>query len=416
MYPDLTKKIASLDNTSKNIPSKEYAVGIWAVALTSFFWSCSSLIVFSLLPAFLTDELGASKTKVGLIEGTAIFMMFVSKVFSGVLSDYWRSRKQFIILGSALNVIIKPMFALAISINWVFAARFIDRLSRGIRAAPTDALIADFSPRHKTGISYGIRQSLYTLGAVVGSGIATCCMHLTNNNYRFTFAISTIPALIALLIIIFIVRQPVIGVNPTTGQKIPWKVSDIKFLPLSFWFFLFITSILMLARFSEAFLTLRAKEVGWSIKYLPILFVVNDLVHAAVAIPVGKLADKMNRERLLMYGVSILFLTNLVIINFPTKMGALVGVMMAGLHMGVTHSLLSALVAQFTPSHLRGTAFSLFYIVSGLSVLLGNYFAGAFSDYYGLSGAFKGGAVFTGVVLMILLLKKNKNSFHIVES
>ena len=386
--------------------------GLWGIALTSYFWSCSSLMVFSLLPAFLIDAFGASKTQVGFIEGWAIFMMFVSKVFSGVLSDYLRSRKGLIILGSFLNIIIKPMFAFAGSVMWIFWARFIDRLSRGIRAAPTDALIADFSANKKPGASFGVRQTCYTLGAVSGAALASLIMFLSSHNYRLTFALSIVPAILALLTFVTLVKnQPEVGKDQNSGKVLKWDMRDIKLLPTNFWIFLCATSILMLARFSEAFLSLRAKESGISLVLLPVILVMNELMHSFVALPSGKLADRMNRFSLLLYGIIVLVVTNFVMIFIPNTFGALLGVTLAGLHMGITQPILATLVADSTPPHLRGSAFAIFYCVCGSSVLLGNLIAGRLADYHGLSGAFIGGAFFSSmacIVIAVFILPRTK--------
>jgi predicted MFS family arabinose efflux permease len=262
-----------------------YRASLWGVAWMSFCWSTSSLMVFVLLPMFLSEVLHASKTKIGLIEGVAVFISFVFKIFSGVFSDYIKKRKPLIGIGSFFTVVVKLMFATATTISWVFVARFIDRLSKGIRSAPTDALIADISRPKELGRSYGLRQSLYTLGAVFGSCLAAACMKFSDNNYHTVFVLSTIPAALALLILFTVVKAPPI-VNKAPQTRPTWHIRHVLVLPAAFWGILFITSLLMMARFSEAFMTLRARELGWSLAFLPMIVVIDHMVQAAVAYPI----------------------------------------------------------------------------------------------------------------------------------
>lgn len=375
--------------------------GLWGISWMSFFWSSSSLMVLALLPTFLTEELGASHTKLGIIEGVAIFIAFVSKFLSGILSDIFRTRKPLIAVGSVFTILVKIIFAAASSIGWIFVARSIDRLSKGIRSSPTDALIADLSLKAERGKSYGLRQTMYSMGAVMGSLIAAVFMYYSNNNYRLIFILSAIPATIALIILITVVKQPPIQ-NEVKPKNSRWQLSDIKLLPFSFWKLLFISFILMLARFSEAFITLRAKSIGWFIPLLPLLLLANELIHSAVAYPMGKLADRYSKKTLLLNGIVVLMVTNLVFIQFSSIMGVLIAAMLAGLHMGMTQGLLSTLVAESTPAELRGTAFALYYLSTGTAVLIGNSLAGHLSDTFGTTGPFMGGIIFTSLAAVCL--------------
>lgn len=400
----------TLHNQESPLPEKTIKSGLWGVSWMSFFWSTSSLMVFALIPTFLTEELGASHTKLGIIEGVAIFAAFMSKVFSGILSDIFRTRKPLIAVGSVFTILVKLIFAAASSINWVFLARSIDRLSKGIRSSPTDALIADLSSKVERGKSYGLRQSLYTLGAVVGSFIAVIIMYISGNNYRLVFLLSAIPATIALIILFTVVKQPVIQ-NELKAGGTPWKFSDIKFLPSNFWRLLLLSFVLMLARFSEVFITLKAKTAGWAIALLPLLIIAMKLVHSAVAYPIGKLSDRYPKESLLLNGIITLMLADIVFIQFDSIIGALAGAMLAGLHMGITQGLLSTLIAEAAPAELRGTAFAFYYFSSGAAILLGNSLAGYLSDAIGTHGPFYGGLIFTtiaslGLYYMIRAQKK----------
>lgn len=393
MMPHTAQHNAKSPETSASLlPFGDRA--IWAIGWMHFFWSTSTIMVASLLPTFLTEVLHASHTKVGVLEGVAVALMFASKIISGVLSDVFRTRKPMIAIGSLFGVLVKFMFAAATSYNLVFFAKCIDRLVKGIRSSPTDALIADLSTNQTHGKSYGIRQTLYPLGVVFGSILATGLMVLSGNSYRTVFLLATIPGVVALIILFAFIRQPKIR-HEIPKRTLRWNFRDIKFLSYRFWLLLGVTSILMLARFSEAFLNLQAKSVGWQIAMLPLLFVAYELVHAVVAYPMGKLADKVNRKKLLLVGMSILFIANLILINASTWWGALLGVMTVGLHMGMTQGLLSAMIADEAPADLRGTAFGLYYFCIGGSVMIGNIIAGRLADAFAIQGCFYGGAVFT---------------------
>jgi len=387
-------------------PASSPATGngpLWAVGWMSFFWSTGTIMVASLLPTFLTEVLHASHTKVGILEGVAIALMFASKIVSGVLSDIFRTRKPMIAIGSLFTILTKLMFAAAVSFNFVFLAKCVDRLSKGIRSSPTDALIADLSTNQTHGKSYGIRQTLYPLGVVFGSLLTTGLMILTGNSYRTIFLLATIPGIIALLILLFLIRQPRIQ-HELPKRSLRWNIRDIRFLSFRFWMLLSVTTILMLARFSEAFLNLQAKSVGWQVAMLPLLFVAYELVHAVIAYPMGRLADKVNRKKLLLTGMGVLILANFVLIGAKTWQGALLGATIVGLHMGMTQGLLSAMIADEAPADLRGTAFALYYFFSGGAAMVGNVIAGHLSDTYGIQGCFYGGAVFTTLAVLALFL------------
>jgi len=403
----LTRVISS-DLVSPPV-EKEDNRSLWGLSWMSFCWSTASVMVFTLLPTFLCDVLGASKTALGLIEGIAVFLAFTAKVGAGILSDYWRKRKPLIVWGTFFSIVVKILFATANSVLWVFFAKSFDRLSKGVRSAPTDALIADLSPRHKQGRNYGLRYCLYMLGAVLGGCLAAGGMWLTSNNYRTVFWLSTIPAFIALVILWIVVKEP------NTESLIPsskrnWNWRQALELPPIFWKLLGVSTLLMLARFSESFLTLQAKELGWTLSALPLLMVGYDLVNAGAAWPIGKLADFWDRKVMLFAGISVLILVNLTIIFWQSAAGILIAMLLAGLHMGMTQGLIATLVAENTLPHLRGTAFALYYLTSGFAVLIGNYVAGFLSDHHGSTiGAFKGGLVFSSVAALYLFFVIRKN-------
>lgn len=379
-------------------------VTIKGVAWMSFLWSMSSLMVFSVLPAFLVDELKMGHAHIGMLEGLAISSSFASKFFSGYLSDVMKSRKPIILVGTIMSALCKPLFALCSGTGMMFGARTIDRLSKGVRSAPTDALIADLSESSLYASNFGLRQALYTLGAVTGALVSMIIMLLSQNNYRLVFTLSLLPAFTAIVVLWLYVR-PNPSTHPRSKAQFRFKnirVTDLRQLDTRFWWLMVAFFFLMLARFSEAFLTLKAKEVGWYIAYLPALIVVMDLVHAGIAWPAGKIADRISRVRMLVGGLLLMIAAQVLMAWADSVFTVLIGITLVGLHMGSTQGLLKALIAQSTPAELRGTTFSLFFMVSGLAIFLGNTIAGDLSHRFGLHATFLAGAFFTLIATSIL--------------
>jgi MFS family permease len=380
------------------------AVTIKAVAWMSFLWSLSSLMVFSVLPAFLVDELKMGHSRIGIFEGLAVSVSFLAKFFSGYLSDVFKERKPLIMMGTVLNAVTKPLFALCTSAGMMFGLKFSDRLIKGIRSAPTDALVADLSQAREYASNFGLRQALYTLGAVAGALIAMILMLVTNNNYRLIFALSGIPAVLAVLVLWFWVRP-----NPKTHPRMSGnlvfksiRLADLKKLPPAFWWLMVSFFFLMLGRFSETFLALKAKEVGFSAAYLPALVIFYDLIHAGIAWPSGKYADLISRKQMLAIGLMIMIAAQCLLASMSSIYGVLMGVALVGLHMGVTQGLLKALIAQYTPPEIRGTAFSLFFIISGFALFLANAIAGKLAQSFGFYATFLAGGAFTAASMGIL--------------
>lgn len=359
-------------------------------------------MVFSLLPTFLTEELNVSKTTLGFFEGAAIFMAFMAKVFSGVLSDVFKTRRSLILAGTIGTIAVKPLFALSSGLWSTFMARTLDRISKGIRSAPSDALIADISPKSRQGRSYGMRYTLETAGFVVGGALASILYKCTNN-YRTVFWCSLIPGVFALLVLFKFVHD-----DKTIKEQPAWHWSEIVHLPKGYWQVLGGVFILMQARFSEAFLNLRAKEFGWDIAIIPLLLVGYNIVCANTAWPIGKLADKTSRLKVFFFGLMVLVVANIIMITAPNKWWIVVGFLLCGLHMGMTHGMLSTLIAENTLPHLRGTAFAMYYFVTGIAILLGNSTAGFLADQF-KGGAFYGGLIFTSIagIYFYVLAKEN---------
>ncbi len=390
----------------RDIPS-----GVWALGLVSLFMDLSSEMIHALLPLYLVTVLGTSTLTVGVIEGIAEATASITKIFSGALSDRLGKRKLLAALGYGLAAFTKPVFPLAPSVGWLVGARFVDRLGKGIRGAPRDALIADLTPPKIRGASYGLRQSLDTVGAFLGPGLAIALMLLTADNFTFVFWVAVLPAFLSFAVILFFVHEPPhpAGHAPV---KSPLSRAELARLPSPYWLVLAIAAVFTLARFSEAFLLLRAQSVGLALAFVPVVMVVMNVVYSLAAWPAGELSDRIGRFAVLASGFALLLIADLVL-AFATGIAALMaGVALWGLHMGLTQGLLATLVADTAPVRLRGTAFGLFNLVSGLAMLAASILAGALWDAIGPQGTFLAGALFTAVALAALPAARRRMTAH----
>jgi MFS family permease len=395
------------DNSQPKSGLKDIPPGIWALGFVSMLMDISSEMIHALLPVYLVTILGASALTVGVIEGVAEATASITRVFSGALSDWLRKRKFLVALGYGLGAISKPIFPLASSIGWIVTARFIDRVGKGIRDAPRDALVADIAPEHLRGASIGLRQSMDTIGAFVGPGIAIALMWWTLNDYRFVFWVAVIPAFMAVALVVLAVREPARAPDLRT-VKFPLSLSELKRLGSSYWWVVIVAMVFTLARFSEAFLILRANSVGLPVSLVPLVFVVMNLVYALAAYPAGVLSDRVNRTTVLMIGFAILVIADLVLGFSSGLVGVTFGVILWGLHLGLTQGLLSALVADAAPAELRGTAYGVFNLVSGVALLAASITAGTLWDLYGSQATFLAGAAFTLLALIGLLVVRRR--------
>ena len=372
--------------------------GVWALGFVSMFMDISSEMIHALLPVFLVTVLGASMATVGLIEGVTEAVANVTKVFSGVLSDWMRRRKLLALVGYGVAALTKPMFALADTVGLVVAARFLDRVGKGIRGAPRDALVADIAPLHLRGASFGLRQSLDTVGAFVGPLVAIGLMALTTNDFRAVFWVAVIPAAIAVLVLIFAVHEP--EEHRITARRAPPRLADLRRLGGGFWAIVSVASMLTLARFSEAFLVLRALDVGLTLALVPLVMVVMNVVYSLASYPAGVLADRAGRSGVLGVGIAFLVVADLVLAFGATIPLTLLGVAFWGLHMGFTQGLFATLVADVAPVELRGSAFGLFNLAVGVTMLAASVIAGVLWDAFGPSATFLAGAAFTAIAFL----------------
>ncbi|MCW5634325.1 MAG: MFS transporter [Rubrivivax sp.] len=374
---------------------------IWVLGGVSMLMDISSELIHSLLPLFLVGSLGISVLVVGLIEGVAEATALIVKVFSGVLSDHLRRRKLLALLGYGLGALSKPAFALAQGAGVVVAARFVDRIGKGIRGAPRDALVADLVRAEQRGAAYGLRQSLDTAGAFIGPLLATALMVWFVGDFRAVFWVATVPAVLAVLLLLVGVREPPPG--PGAKAASPIRREALAQLGASFWAVVAVGAVFTLARFSEAFLVLRAEQLGVAASFVPLVMVAMNVVYALSAYPFGRLSDSTRRSTLLGWGLLVLVAADVVLAWAPGWPMLLLGVALWGLHMGMTQGLLAAMVADVAPEDLRGTAFGLFNLVSGVAMLLASAIAGLLWDRLGSQSTFLAGAGFAVAALVVLV-------------
>lgn len=378
--------------------------GVWMLGFVSMFMDISSEIIHSLLPMFLVTGLGASATMVGLIEGVAEAASPIVKVFSGTLSDYLGNRKWLAVIGYAMGALSKTFFALAPTAGIVLTARVADRIGKGIRGAPRDALVADITPPELRGAAYGLRQSLDTIGAFLGPLLAVGLMLLWADNFRRVFWVAVIPGLVAVALLVFGLKEPA---HQSNAKRVkPLKLESLKKLSRSYWWVVSIGAFFTLARFSEAFLVLRAMQGGVPIALVPLVMVAMNVVYSLSAYPFGKLADSMSHPRLLVIGLLVLIVSDIVLAHGTSWPVVLPGVALWGLHMGLTQGLLATMVAHVAPPDLKGTAFGFFNLTSGLSMLVASVVAGELWDLVGASATFYAGAGFCVVTVCVLVVTK----------
>ena len=372
---------------------------VWALGLVSLCMDLSSELVHALLPVYMTVVLGASMLAIGVVEGIAEATASIVKVFSGALSDRWRRRKPLVVFGYGLALASKPLFPLAGSVGLVLAARFMDRIGKGIRGAPRDALIADITPEGSRGAAFGLRQALDTVGAFLGPLAAIGLMLLFASDVRTVLWFAVVPAAISVIVLLGAVREPSVR---SAARHPPSKASLGEF-SLRFWLAVAIGALMTLARFSEAFLVIRAQGLGVALAFVPLVLVVMNLVYTAVAYPAGLAADRGHRKALLAWGLAALIAADLLLAQSGSLAVFFAALVLWGLHMGLTQGLLSAMVADAAPERLRGTAFGVFHFVSGVALLAASLTAGWLWDAFGATWTFYAGAAFSALALAGLL-------------
>ncbi|HYH38582.1 MAG TPA: MFS transporter [Azospirillum sp.] len=377
--------------------------GVWALGFVSLLMDLSSEMIHSLLPVFLVTVLGASALSVGIIEGIAEATSSIVKLFSGTLSDRIGRRKPLALLGYGMAAVTKPLFPLASSVSMVLAARFVDRVGKGIRGAPRDALVADLTPPEQRGAAYGLRQALDTVGAVLGPLAAMALMALSSDDVRLVFWAAALPAVLCVVVLALGVREPP-GIPKARALHPIWTREGLAGLGRPFWALVAVAVLMTLARFSEAFLVLRAQDVGLALALVPAVMVAMNVTYTLTAYPVGALSDRIGRHGLLLAGFAVLILSDAALALADGPLLVFLGAALWGVHMGMTQGLLSALVADGAPPDRRGTAFGVFNLVTGVALLAASVLAGALWSATGPAATFWAGAGFSAAALLGLLL------------
>lgn len=378
--------------------------GVWVLGGVSMLMDISSEMIHSLLPLFMATTLGTSVVIIGLIEGLAEATALMIKVFSGMFSDYIGKRKGLALLGYGMGALSKPLFALASTSGLVFGARMMDRLGKGIRGAPRDALVADVTPTEIRGAAFGLRQSLDTVGAFLGPLLAVALMLLWNDDFQAVFWIAVIPGVLAVALLFFGLHEPK---TPITHKRTnPIRRENLKRLSRAYWWVVALGFIFTLARFSEAFLVLRAQQLEIPLATIPLVMVAMNLVYSVTAYPFGKLSDRISHSRLLQLGLVVLIFADMALALSQHWSTLLLGVALWGVHMGMTQGLLATMVADTAPAELRGTAFGMFNLLSGVALLLASLGAGVLWETHGAASTFWAGAIICVLALVVIHLRR----------
>ncbi|MEI7762433.1 MAG: MFS transporter [Comamonadaceae bacterium] len=387
---------------------KHIPAGVWALGFVSLLMDVSSEMIHSLLPVFLVSTLGTSVFVVGLMEGAAEATALIVKVFSGVLSDYWGKRKPLAILGYGMGALSKPLFALAGSAGLVLTARLLDRIGKGIRGAPRDALVADITPPELRGAAFGLRQSLDTVGAVLGPLLAMGLMLIWANDFRAIFWVATVPAFLCVALLVVGVQEPERAAGAPRSN--PISRVNLARLGAPYWWVVGIGAVFTLARFSEAFLLLRVQQGGLNLAWTPMVLIAMNLIYAACAYPFGKLADRLQHGTLLTWGLLMLIGADALLAFSNAGVWVWAGIALWGLHLAMTQGLLATMVADSAPADLRGTAYGFFNLMSGLAMLLASGLAGLLWEQLGAAFTFLAGIVFCVAALGLLLMQPQQRA------
>ncbi|UVL68532.1 MFS transporter [Pseudomonas sp. B21-031] len=371
---------------------------VWALGFVSMFMDISSEMIHALLPLYMVTVLGTSVVAVGFIEGIAEATASITKVFSGALSDRLGKRKLLTVVGYGLGALTKPVFPLASGLDWLIAARFVDRIGKGIRGAPRDALVADVTPPELRGAAFGLRQALDTVGAFLGPLLAILLMWLTASHFQTVFWVAVIPALVAVGTLVAFVHEPE-ATATSRPVRSPLTLHQLRRLGAGYWRLIALAMVFTLARFSEAFLLLRAQDMGLAALWAPAVLVVMALAYSLSAYPAGVLSDRLGRRGVLMAGLGLLLLADVMLALWPGWAGLALGVVAWGLHLGFTQGVFASLIADSAPANLRGTAFGLFHLLTGVALLIASVVAGLMWDGVGFQATFLLGAVLAGITL-----------------
>ncbi|MDR3224609.1 MAG: MFS transporter [Holosporales bacterium] len=362
-----------------------------------FFWGMASSMIFSLLPVFIVGELGGSAKSFGFLEGAVVFLSFVAKLFAGFFMDIFKKKLPMLKTGTILTVLSKFFLACAPSVFFVFISKSLDRFAKGLRQAPSDTILAEISP--KKGVAYSLRYMMNLSGFLIGSFVTSLIVYFIGQNFRLIFSFAVIPTLVAFYILNTKIKYSDEIDGPVRSKNI-WQIKDIALLPKEYWKFLIVVTLLMFNRFSEGFITLKAKAMlPEYVGSFPLFMSMYEICAVLVAIPVGRLSDKFDKKLILLCGISFLVIADYYGIYADNLQTVIAIYIFAGIHMGATQGIIGSIIAKSANKNLIGTAFAIFYGVEGTVLLCSNSLAGMsfkFAEFIGLpvsSGPFLMGIV-----------------------
>ncbi len=385
---------------------------IWIIGISTMLVNLSSIMVFSLTPIYLTQVFGMTTFHLGILEGIVEFISWGIRIFAGFISDYFKKRKPLLVTAYILTIFARPVLALAPNIAWVYCAKIIDRISNGLQATPREALVGDIAPKEKKGACYGLRQSLGFAGSILGAISVMVLMPYLNNNFSYVFWVTAIPSVLALLALIFFVKD-IVSTNPKQAKSqpkpIPILLKEITSLDPAFWLLLFVAGIFMMSNYSGAYRILQANNVGIPLESVSIVMLVQN-IGALAGFPMGRLSDKYDRKILLSIGFAITILSNLCFGMINSVLGVILGATLWGVQMGVTQSIFQAMIADIVHPDLRGTSFGIYYLVTACTLFVANTVMGFVFESYGYTMAFMFSAAmaFIGLLSIGILGKPSK--------
>lgn len=402
--------MSSKDNKIRQPRDGKISVTVWQIGFMMMLMNISFVMVYSFSGVYLKHILGASVIGIGVLEGLCETISHAMKLFSGMLSDFFRKRKGIMIVGYIFSIISRPLLAISDSFAMVFSARMMERFGNGVQASPRDAIVADVAPRKKIGASYGLKRSLAYAGSLLGAIFGIIAMDLTNNNYQMVFAIASIPAIIAFLILLFCVKEPKRFDHPAISSQAPmptpklkqkFSLSNFKYLGNTFWILMLINFVFMIARMNETFIILRANE-GFGVveKYAPIIMLIFNLGTSIASYPIGLLGDKFNRTKVLFIGIVFIVLADIIMFSAATLITMGIGIIFWGLQYGATQNIFVSLIAEKVPEDLRGTGFGVYWLVNAISAFIADTTAGYVAHHFSLNHIF----VSSGIIALIALI------------
>jgi MFS family permease len=406
-------------NDQRNLPSIPLAV--WVIGLVALLVNLSSVMIYSLSPLYLTHVLGLSVLYLGILEGVIEFTAWSTRIFAGVISDFFRKRKPILILAYVLIFITRPIFALGGSVGWIYTAKIIDRFSNGIQATPREALVGDIAPDKIKGTCYGLRQSLAVIGSVLGAVLVTILMRVTDNNYQLIFWISSLPLLLAIPVLALMVRENVSktslrGADPGGCVSLYSQIKKIGQLNRQYWTFILIAAVFMISNYGSTYRIIQAEKLGFLASDIAVIMIIQNLGVMLASFPIGRLSDRIDRRLLLGIGFVTTILSNVIWGLQDGKIEALIAIGLWGIQMGITQSLMTAMIADIAAQELRGTAFGIYYFVTGVALFVANSMTGFLIEWYGPAAAFAASSLFALAGVGLLPLLSSKPSYRLDRS